>query len=551
MPSFSPNAKQQFLNSAGGPLIGGKVFTYEAGTTLPQVTYTSSAGTTPNTNPVILDTNGEASIWLGENAYKFVVKNSGDVLVYTVDNLTSAAGEVSALAVELNAEIAAFSAPSGSSLVGYQPAAATSVATTVQTKLRESISVKDFGAVGNGVANDTAAFAAALLTLTGGGTLHVPAGTYRITSGLTVSYGIVIAGDGPGATIIEPVGNFNVFTFTGGNQGGGMQDLCFDAGGMTGGYCIAVNTADRTCFRRLIGLDPWSFIYVVKANATYISDTWVNALRGEAGIYWYGNATNRSDVLDIANVQLSCAANTVGTVGVVMDGDVNTLSMRHVACTTMGQGLVVKNVSGGPAPQFISALDFQVDFPLLAGITLGGALRTALFTDVYIHAAGEDGFYIDTDVEHVTISGGKIDDSQDAGIVIAGRYVDVKAQISNNSKSGSANSPGILIKATAVGVAVMGGTSGIWSGYAPNLQSYGVDIEAGADEYRIIGVDVTGNVTAGIRDAAADSNSIIFGNSGFNRVGFYGTPPIVKQTGVAVTAAGIHAALVNLGLIAP
>jgi hypothetical protein len=550
MTAFSPNAKQQFLNSAGGPLVGGKVFTYEAGTTLPQVTYTSSDGTTPNTNPVILDTNGEASIWLGENAYKFILKNSNDVLVYSVDNLTSAAGQVSALAVELNAEIAAFSAPSGSSLVGYQPAAAASVATTVQTKLRESISVKDFGAVGNGVANDTAAFAAALLSMTGGGTLHVPAGTYRITSGLTVSYGIVIAGDGPGATIIEPVGNFNVFTFTGGNQGGGMQDLCFDAGGMTGGYCIAVNTVDRTCFRRLIGLNPWNFIYVIKANATYLSDTWVNGLRGEAGIYWYGNAANRSDVFDIENVQLSCAVNTVGTVGVVMDGNVNTLDMRHVACTTMGQGLLVENGSGGPVPQFISALDFQVDFPLLAGISLGGALRTALFTDTYIHAAGADGFYIDSTVSHVSISGGKIDDCEDAGISIAGRYVDVRAQVTNNSKSGSANSPGILINATAVGVSVMGGTSGVWSGYAANLQSYGVDIVAGAIEYRIIGVDVTGNVTAGIRDAAADVNSTIFGNSGFNRVGFYGTAPIVKQTGVAVTAAGIHAALVNLGLIA-
>lgn len=32
-------------------------------------------------------------------------------------------------------------------------------------------------------------------------------------------------------------------------------------------------------------------------------------------------------------------------------------------------------------------------------------------------------------------------------------------------------------------------------------------------------------------------------------VGFYGTKPIAKQTGVAVTAAAIHAALVNLGLI--
>lgn len=33
-------------------------------------------------------------------------------------------------------------------------------------------------------------------------------------------------------------------------------------------------------------------------------------------------------------------------------------------------------------------------------------------------------------------------------------------------------------------------------------------------------------------------------------LGFYGTAPIAKQTGVAVTAAGVHAALVALGLIA-
>ena len=37
--------------------------------------------------------------------------------------------------------------------------------------------------------------------------------------------------------------------------------------------------------------------------------------------------------------------------------------------------------------------------------------------------------------------------------------------------------------------------------------------------------------------------------SGGGRVGFYGTTPIALQTGVAVSAAGIHAALVNLGLI--
>jgi hypothetical protein len=59
---------------------------------------------------------------------------------------------------------AELAAPSGSSLVGYLPAGTGAVATTVQGKLRESVSVKDFGAVCNGIADDTAAIIAAFAT---------------------------------------------------------------------------------------------------------------------------------------------------------------------------------------------------------------------------------------------------------------------------------------------------------------------------------------------------------------------------------------------------
>lgn len=65
-----------------------------------------------------------------------------------------------------------------SDTVAYQPAGASAVPTTVQAKLRETVSVKDFGAVGDGVTNDTAAFQAAA---TAGGEIFVPDGTYEIT----------------------------------------------------------------------------------------------------------------------------------------------------------------------------------------------------------------------------------------------------------------------------------------------------------------------------------------------------------------------------------
>jgi hypothetical protein len=67
-------------------------------------------------------------------------------------------------------------------LVTYTPAGTGAVATTVQDKLRESVSVKDFGAVGDGVTDDTAAIQAAINSIPSGGVIYLPVGTY-LTSG--------------------------------------------------------------------------------------------------------------------------------------------------------------------------------------------------------------------------------------------------------------------------------------------------------------------------------------------------------------------------------
>ena len=91
MATISPTPKLQFLDANGNPLVGGKLYTYIAGTTTPKTTYTTAAQSTANTNPIILDARGEANVWLlaGE-AYKFVVQNAASVTQYTVDQITSA-----------------------------------------------------------------------------------------------------------------------------------------------------------------------------------------------------------------------------------------------------------------------------------------------------------------------------------------------------------------------------------------------------------------------------------------------------------------------------
>lgn len=86
MASLSPTPKLQFFGTDGLPLVGGKLYTYAAGTTTPLASYTDHTGVTANTNPVILDSNGSANVWLPETtSYKYVLKTSADVTLYTVD----------------------------------------------------------------------------------------------------------------------------------------------------------------------------------------------------------------------------------------------------------------------------------------------------------------------------------------------------------------------------------------------------------------------------------------------------------------------------------
>jgi len=80
----------QFFDNDGVVLTGGKLYSYDAGTTTPRATYSDSTGGTPNTNPIILDSAGRVAgeVWLttGVN-YKFVLKTSDDVTLWTSDNI--------------------------------------------------------------------------------------------------------------------------------------------------------------------------------------------------------------------------------------------------------------------------------------------------------------------------------------------------------------------------------------------------------------------------------------------------------------------------------
>ena len=94
--SLAPTPKLQFFDANGAPLAGGLLYTYEAGSTTPLTTYTDSTGVSANTNPIVLDSRGEANVWLGADIYKFALYTSVGVLIWTVDNINGSTFGVNA-----------------------------------------------------------------------------------------------------------------------------------------------------------------------------------------------------------------------------------------------------------------------------------------------------------------------------------------------------------------------------------------------------------------------------------------------------------------------
>ena len=77
-----------FTDNSGEPLSGGKIYTYIAGTNTAKATYTDVTGLSAETNPIQLDSNGRKQVFAAtDESYKFVIKTSADVTLYTYDNL--------------------------------------------------------------------------------------------------------------------------------------------------------------------------------------------------------------------------------------------------------------------------------------------------------------------------------------------------------------------------------------------------------------------------------------------------------------------------------
>jgi hypothetical protein len=190
MPAIlSPSAKQQFTTDGSTLAAGYQLFTYANSTNTPQATYSDRAGLIPNTNPIVLDARGEATIYLTPGiVYRYVLKTDQGVTVWTQDGVAADAGDASA--------------------VNFTQSGTGAVPRTIQNKLAEDVSALDFftEAERNQVAAGTLAdFSASIqkaidyaetFAATGGASVNFPPGKYGYTTLTIKANNVILKSDG-------------------------------------------------------------------------------------------------------------------------------------------------------------------------------------------------------------------------------------------------------------------------------------------------------------------------------------------------------------------
>jgi hypothetical protein len=407
---------------------------------------------------------------------------------------------------------------------------------TVQSKLRDVVSVKDFGAVGNGIANDAGAIQLAInaVAAAGGGTVYLPAGNYLMNSGVTwTASGVHLKGAGVSATTLT-------CNFASGDI------ICIGDGAANPNDCsiehlsissVPVKTSGAAIrFRNGHNLRAGFF----RVNSNMLVGVDLDA--GPQQFLYY--------VHDFEILSGSNAGIRIGEAGSGIPQDV---WIGQGIIASAGAGLLMLNASGiylrtidllgcntafttypaaGQRVSAVFALELIADTCNSHGfniITNGGSVNEMTFTACWASSCGVvdngAGFKFSTgggSVAGVSVTGGRVINNKGHGILLEGGtdFTFTGVQVMCNSTAGIGLYHGMAVAAGVGQWTVNGGVYGQGGLFPVNNQGYGILVVAGgSDNYAILGANVLGNVTGGIADAGTGTTKFIAHCPGYRTTG--------------------------------
>lgn len=413
-----------------------------------------------------------------------------------------------------------------SSSISYTSAGTGSVATTIQAKLRQIVSVKDFGATGNGSTDDTLAIQRAInyLASIGGGTAKFPTGTYKISSKLTISSNsIFLSGEGRQSSIIAPVAMAQDFILFSGCSQGGVNNLGIIPTGAQTGATTGIRI--KNCHNVVVDQ------FLLSGNSR-------NGIIVEGGASSYLCTISNFEISGCALSGIEVGAGALAQGVWILDGIVS--SCYDGILLNYASGVYVSMIdiisSGNsafatyPGPgQFVTAVftnGVTADTSVGHGISLidnGGKTTDINLVNVWAATNGLSGLWCAANTNGVLVNGSRFINNDQRGILLenGNNYTISGCQIGMNSMDGSALYDGVAISANVAHVTIQncysGGKLGRIGQLSSNYQRYGVFVSAGVDYLVISGNDLIGNVTGALLNNSTAANIFISENLGDSR----------------------------------
>lgn len=399
----------------------------------------------------------------------------------------------------------------------------------VQAKQRDTLNVKDFGAVVDGVTDDTLAFQRGINeAIARKGILQLPGGTMKITPPIVVTgQNWELVGSGQSATIItSSTTTGDVLTIGDGvavPASVTIRNLRFTssvarASGASlrirNGFDIEVEDVSFDANQAIcLQLDGGAnqYLYRIKNLITFTGS--IGMLIGRSGgtvqnVWWEGGTvTNATDT------------------GVLLE-NVSGMFATNTEVLTCNKGIATYPAAGQQVKAVLMEACF-VDSSVTDGLCLltnGGDVRDCNFSSVWAASngkpAGNSGILVSPGtgtVKGINFTNPRVVNNGGHGInILGGTDIHIVApQVFSNSTTTSNTYDGIHIAAAVSEFQILGGASGMGGEFATNPQRYGINLDGGvSDNYTIIGVDVRQNTTAGMLDGGSGTNKHIAYNLG-------------------------------------